>query len=289
MVDHLSADGRVRHRRSAAYEQTAWASDPRQTGRCGKSLTMIPKIWEDGMFSWEGQFWKVPPRDVRPKPYQKPHPRMWVAALQPATYQLAAEKGIGVMALSVAAPSYLEPHIRAYKERVRHANPVGSRQDHGCPHEASATRRQGVALAIGEIAPDLLRSGSPVPEGLTHLDESSSTRVARAEHLRRTSALSQDGRATGAEVDLSVLRQISTALWNQSTGYARRPRRPRGRNRACLEHRHTAAASRAAFLWRPRRCPTQGDVVLGCSAGTSSRSREDAARCSPDRTLVNRR
>src|SRR2546428_10819150 len=29
------------------------------------------------------------------------------------------------MALSVAAPSYLAPHIKQYKERVRHAKPVG--------------------------------------------------------------------------------------------------------------------------------------------------------------------
>ena len=90
-----------------------------------ESLRMIPRIWEDGPFSAEGQFWKVPPRDVRPKPYQKPHPPIWVAALQPATYELAAETGIGVMALSVAAPSYLAPHIKRYKERVRHARPVG--------------------------------------------------------------------------------------------------------------------------------------------------------------------
>src|SRR5207249_3113162 len=90
-----------------------------------ESLRMIPRIWEEGLFSWEGKFWTVPPRDVRPKPYQRPHPRIWVAALQPATYELAAELGIGVMALSVASPSYLAPHIKQYKERVRHAKPVG--------------------------------------------------------------------------------------------------------------------------------------------------------------------
>ena len=127
MVDHLSG-GRVEFGtgRSAAYEQIGMGIDPRKTrAMWEESLAMIPKIWEEGPFSWEGQFWSVPPREVRPKPYQKPHPRIWVAALQPATYQLAAEKGIGVMALSVAAPSYLAPHIKAYKERVRHAKPVG--------------------------------------------------------------------------------------------------------------------------------------------------------------------
>ncbi len=127
MVDHMSG-GRVEFGtgRSAPYEQMGMGIDPRNTrAMWEESLRMIPRIWEDGMFSAEGQFWKVPPRDVRPKPYQKPHPPIWVAALQPATYELAAELGIGVMALSVAAPSYLAPHIKQYKERVRHAKPVG--------------------------------------------------------------------------------------------------------------------------------------------------------------------
>src|SRR2546425_4788235 len=127
MVDHMSG-GRVEFGtgRSAPYEQMGMGIDPRNTrAMWEESLRTIPRIWEDGPFSWEGQFWNVPPRDVRPKPYQKPHPRIWVAALQPATYELAAETGIGVMALSVAAPSYLAPHIKQYKERVRHAKPVG--------------------------------------------------------------------------------------------------------------------------------------------------------------------
>ena len=91
-----------------------------------ESLTMIPKIWESDTFEWEGRFWSVPPRQVLPKPYQKPHPPIWVAALQPATYQIAAEKGIGVMALGVSAPSVLEPHIKAYRETIKDAKPVGN-------------------------------------------------------------------------------------------------------------------------------------------------------------------
>ncbi len=127
MVDHLSG-GRVEFGtgRSAAYELTGMGIDPRDTrDMWAESLEMIPRIWEHGLFEWDGRFWKVPPRDVRPKPFQQPHPPIWVAALQPATYQLAAEKGIGVMALSVAAPSYLAPHIQEYKARVQHARPVG--------------------------------------------------------------------------------------------------------------------------------------------------------------------
>ena len=128
MVDRLS-HGRVEFGtgRSAPYEQTGMGIDPRDTrDMWEESLTMIPKIWESDTFQWEGRFWKVPPRQVLPKPYQKPHPPIWVAALQPATYQLAAQKGIGVMALGVNAPSVLEPHIKAYRETIKNAQPVGA-------------------------------------------------------------------------------------------------------------------------------------------------------------------
>ena len=127
MVDHLS-NGRVEFGtgRSAAYEQTGMGIDPRDTREMWEeSLTMIPKIWESDTFEWEGRFWNVPPRQVLPKPYQKPHPPIWVAALQPSTYELAAQKGIGVMALGISAPSILEPHIKAYRENIKKANPVG--------------------------------------------------------------------------------------------------------------------------------------------------------------------
>src|SRR5438094_8536980 len=95
--------------------------DPRETrAMWEESLRMIPKIWEDGLFSAEGRYWKLPPREVRPKPYQKPHPPIWVAAQQPATYQLAAELRIGVMPLGNPAPTYRAPHIKQYNERLRH-------------------------------------------------------------------------------------------------------------------------------------------------------------------------
>ena len=51
---------------------------------------------------------------------------MWVAALQPSTYDIAADKGIGVLAFGSSAPSSLEPYVKAYKERVKNATPVGA-------------------------------------------------------------------------------------------------------------------------------------------------------------------
>jgi len=266
MVDHLSG-GRVEFGtgRSAAYEQIGMGIDPRQTrAMWEESLAMIPKIWEDGVFSWEGQFWSVPPRDVRPKPYQKPHPRMWVAALQPATYQLAAEKGIGVMALSVAAPSYLEPHIRAYKERVRHAKPVGK-----VVNDQWLSATMGLCDADDKAAREL-------------------GRIARTSRIRRTCTSSSSTRGAACP---SISRRTSRAI-SRRTGPAVRPppvrprsicpgapgrSRPRCGTRSTPTPWSTAASSWPAIprpacgaspftrrpgwtssssSWPPRRCPT---------------------------------
>ena len=128
MLDHLS-EGRVDFGtgRSAPYELTGMGIDPRDSREMWEeSLAMVPQIWATDKFSYEGKYWQVPERQVLPKPYQNPHPPIWVAALQPATYDIAADKGIGILAFGSSAPSSLEPYVRAYKERVKNANPVGA-------------------------------------------------------------------------------------------------------------------------------------------------------------------
>ena len=70
-LDHLT-DGRVDlgTGRSTAYEQTGMGIDPRDSrDMWEEALSMIPKIWASDEFEWEGRFWSVPPRQVRPKPY----------------------------------------------------------------------------------------------------------------------------------------------------------------------------------------------------------------------------
>ncbi len=128
MVDQLS-DGRVEFGtgRSNAYEQTGLGVDPRDPrDMWEESITMIPQIWQSEEFSWEGKFWKVPPRRVLPKPFQKPHPPIWLACTQPSSYELAAEKGIGVLLSAAAIPDILAEHVKTYHENIKKAKPVGA-------------------------------------------------------------------------------------------------------------------------------------------------------------------
>lgn len=128
MVDQLT-DGRVEFGtgRSNAYEQTGLGVDPRDTRALWEeSITMIPQIWQSEEFSWKGRFWNVPPRRVLPKPYQKPHPPIYLACTQTESFKLAAEKGIGVLSSASYATAVLTEHVKVYRRNIQNAKPVGA-------------------------------------------------------------------------------------------------------------------------------------------------------------------
>ena len=128
LVDQLT-DGRVEFGtgRSNAYEQVGLGVDPRNTRSLWEeSIAMLPQIWQSEEFSWEGEHWNVPQRRVLPKPYQKPHPRMYLACTQTESFRLAAEKGIGVLSSASYATAVLAEHVKVYREALANANPVGA-------------------------------------------------------------------------------------------------------------------------------------------------------------------
>ena len=69
-----------------------------------EAVRAIPKMWTQEYFSWQGKYFNVPPRNVIPKPYQKPHPPLWVAVSSPETATQAAERGMGMLGVSGARP-----------------------------------------------------------------------------------------------------------------------------------------------------------------------------------------
>lgn len=62
--------------------------------RFSESLEIIRKAWTEERFSYDGRFWKVRDVSVVPKPYTKPHPPLWQAAVSDYTVQKIIERGI---------------------------------------------------------------------------------------------------------------------------------------------------------------------------------------------------
>lgn len=74
----------------------------------------------------EGRFVSMPPRNVVPKPVQKPHPPLWVACSRRNTILLAAEKGIGALSFAFVEPEDAKQWVDDYEITLRdRCVPVG--------------------------------------------------------------------------------------------------------------------------------------------------------------------
>lgn len=56
----------------------------------------LPMFWNDA-WEFQGKHFNFPPRNVIPKPIQKPHPPLWVACSQLETIRMAGMRGMGVL------------------------------------------------------------------------------------------------------------------------------------------------------------------------------------------------
>ena len=90
-----------------------------------EAIQMIPKMWTNETFSWEGNYFVVPPRMVLPKPIQKPHPPLWMACTQPESFRIAGSKGLGALSFGFIAPGVLEASLSIYRDAIAGAEPVG--------------------------------------------------------------------------------------------------------------------------------------------------------------------
>ena len=67
----------------------------------------------------DGKYVTMPPRNVVPKPVQKPHPPLWVACSRRDTILLAAEKGIGALAFAFVDPEEATHWVDDYYDDAR--------------------------------------------------------------------------------------------------------------------------------------------------------------------------
>jgi len=68
---------------------------------------------------FEGEFFSMPARNVVPKPLQKPHPPLWVAASRRETTMVAARLGMGSLGFGFETPDELGERTQEYYRLVR--------------------------------------------------------------------------------------------------------------------------------------------------------------------------
>ena len=80
-----------------------------------ESLDAVTRMFVEEPFAGvEGKWVTMPPRNVVPKPRQKPHPPIWVACSRRDTILMAAHKGIGALSFSFVEPSDAKEWVDEY-------------------------------------------------------------------------------------------------------------------------------------------------------------------------------
>jgi alkanesulfonate monooxygenase SsuD/methylene tetrahydromethanopterin reductase-like flavin-dependent oxidoreductase (luciferase family) len=85
----------------------------------------IPQMWTNERFGYEGEFFSMPTRAVLPKPFQKPHPPLWVAVSSPGTELDAADRGIGALGVNFTTFKEQERRVQEYRRRIQNCTPAG--------------------------------------------------------------------------------------------------------------------------------------------------------------------
>ena len=89
-----------------AEKRAAWREGLQVAIRC---MTESPFTGVDGTYV------QMPPRNVVPKPVQKPHPPLWVACSRRETILLAAEHGIGALTFAFIDPEEAATWVHDYE------------------------------------------------------------------------------------------------------------------------------------------------------------------------------
>jgi luciferase family oxidoreductase group 1 len=78
---------------------------------------LVPAFTRES-WEWHGKYFDFPARNVVPKPYQKPHPPLWVACSNIATIGNAGQWGMGALAFQFVTPEAARAWVNRYYANV---------------------------------------------------------------------------------------------------------------------------------------------------------------------------
>lgn len=89
-------------------------------------LPVLKALWQ-GDYAHQGKYWQFPAATSCPKPVQKPHPPLWVAARDPGTYEWAIQNGCSIMSWAISRPFSEVELYKGHFENALKKNPQAVR------------------------------------------------------------------------------------------------------------------------------------------------------------------
>jgi alkanesulfonate monooxygenase SsuD/methylene tetrahydromethanopterin reductase-like flavin-dependent oxidoreductase (luciferase family) len=154
-------------------------------GRLMESLELMREAWKGERFSFHGKYYDVENAIVGPRPLQKPHPPVRIAALNPASFVRAAELGLHIfVGLRGTDISILRGHIDHYEATWRSAGHPGEGSVYlRIPLYAAPTDEQAVAESKESVVYYFRRQAELARTGTGSGTTTTGERLAQADEL----------------------------------------------------------------------------------------------------------
>jgi alkanesulfonate monooxygenase SsuD/methylene tetrahydromethanopterin reductase-like flavin-dependent oxidoreductase (luciferase family) len=89
-----------------------------------EAMYLIPEIMVSDEIEHHGEFIDIPRRPIHPKPYQDPHPPMYLACTHDESLQTAGSRGIGALVLGFGGPDEVAVKNATYREAWANRDPA---------------------------------------------------------------------------------------------------------------------------------------------------------------------
>ena len=88
-----------------------------------EAMYLIPRMFVEDEIEHNGPHIAIPPRPIHPKPFQDPHPPMYLACTNPQSLVRAGERGMGALVLGFGGPSEVAEKNAMYREAWNSRDP----------------------------------------------------------------------------------------------------------------------------------------------------------------------
>jgi len=89
-----------------------------------ESMYLIPKMFVQDEIEHSGKYIQIPRRPIHPKPYQDPHPPMYLACTNTETLTRAGGRGLGALVLGFGGPDEVAKKNEVYRAAWASRNPA---------------------------------------------------------------------------------------------------------------------------------------------------------------------
>jgi len=176
MCDHL-IDGRLEFgiaRGAYQYEFDRMAGGmPQQEGVAymKELVPAVKELWK-GDYAHDGHYWRFPLATSVPKPLQQPHPPIWVATRDPASFDWAVGIGANILSTPLAAPASEvkvlgEKFRKAVADHPEHPRPLFMMQRRTCVYDQPGDWEVAVRHSVdyGRLFENLMQNIGTVRNG----------------------------------------------------------------------------------------------------------------------------